>query len=280
MNILQIIALAIVQGAAELLPVSSSAHVIIAERLMGLDPSTPEMSFFLVMLHTGTMFSVLVYFWSRWLALLSRLRELVIATFWTGIVGLVLLLLITKVFLHGSEHAEVENLFRNLPLISLSLAAAGAIIIAAGITEQRRSETGDFNWRSSSLVGLIQGLSLPFRGFSRSGATISTAMLLNIERMRAEEFSFALAVILTPVVILWELRRLIKTLPSAHQAGAVAFHLFLPGLLGMCFSFLAGLVALKWLSSWLEKGRWQFFGYYCLFAAGTVLALYFILGAS
>ena len=57
---------AVIQGAAELLPVSSSAHVILAETLMGLDPSSPEMTFLLVMLHTGTMFAVLVYYWRRW----------------------------------------------------------------------------------------------------------------------------------------------------------------------------------------------------------------------
>ena len=61
MTILKIIVLALVQGAAELLPVSSSAHVIIAEKLMGLDPTTPEMTLLLVMLHTGTMFAVILF---------------------------------------------------------------------------------------------------------------------------------------------------------------------------------------------------------------------------
>jgi undecaprenyl-diphosphatase len=69
MTILQIALLALIQGAAELLPVSSSAHVILAEKLMGLDPSAPEMTFLLVMLHTGTMFAVILTFWSRWRAL-------------------------------------------------------------------------------------------------------------------------------------------------------------------------------------------------------------------
>jgi undecaprenyl-diphosphatase len=55
--------LAVIQGAAELWPISSSAHVIVAERLLGLDPGAPEMTFLLVMLHTGTMGAVLVYFW-------------------------------------------------------------------------------------------------------------------------------------------------------------------------------------------------------------------------
>jgi hypothetical protein len=63
---IQILILGLVQGAAELLPVSSSAHVIVAEKLMGLDPSSPEMTFLLAMLHTGTLFAVIVYFWKSW----------------------------------------------------------------------------------------------------------------------------------------------------------------------------------------------------------------------
>src|SRR5208282_3484263 len=66
MSLLNVIILAIVQGLAELLPVSSSAHVVVAEKLMGLDPSSPPMTLLLVMLHTGTMFAVIVYFWRQW----------------------------------------------------------------------------------------------------------------------------------------------------------------------------------------------------------------------
>src|SRR5271170_3879898 len=95
MNIFQIVLLAIIQGACELLPVSSSAHVIVAEKLMGLDPSSPEMTMLLVMLHTGTMFAVIVYFWKNWkrdyFSVPGKLRgfviQIVVATLCTGIVG-------------------------------------------------------------------------------------------------------------------------------------------------------------------------------------------------
>ena len=65
-DFLKIVILAVIQGLAELLPVSSSAHVIVAEKLMGKDPSSPRMTLLLVMLHTGTMFAVIVYFWRAW----------------------------------------------------------------------------------------------------------------------------------------------------------------------------------------------------------------------
>ena len=114
---------------------------------------------------------------------------------------------------------------------------------------------------------------LPFRGFSRSGATISTALFLGISRQKAEEFSFALAVVLTPAVIAKELLRLVH----AQQATVGASHLalgslLLPSLFGMVFSFLTGLLALKWLSAWLEHGRWYLFGIYCLVFSGVVLS--------
>ena len=66
MSFVHVLILAIVQGLAELLPVSSSAHVVVAEKLMGLDPASPPMTLLLVMLHTGTMFAVILYFWRQW----------------------------------------------------------------------------------------------------------------------------------------------------------------------------------------------------------------------
>src|SRR5271155_4022072 len=116
---LQIIILAFLQGAAELLPVSSSAHVILAEKLMGLDPSRPELTFLLVMLHTGTMFAVIVYFWSAWkehyFSSMERFRStvpgLAVATVVTGILGFGLKVLIEKMVLGGGDKAEVEDLF-------------------------------------------------------------------------------------------------------------------------------------------------------------------------
>lgn len=113
---------------------------------------------------------------------------------------------------------------------------------------------------------------LPFRGFSRSGATISVGLLLGSTRARVEEFSFALAVLITPAAIGREVWRLIK---ARHEAGQqVTAGMFAPGLLGMVLAFLAGLVALAWLSRWLEGGRWYWFGIYCLAAAGGVLGLH------
>ncbi|MCE0523118.1 MAG: undecaprenyl-diphosphate phosphatase [Methylacidiphilales bacterium] len=280
MNFWQILILGLVQGAAELLPVSSSAHVIVAEKLMGLNPSSPEMTFLLVMLHTGTMFAVIVYFWNSWLdryfsdakRLGESAKNIVVATGVTLVLGLALKMVIEKVFMHGQPKAEVEELFSYLPLIGGALLAAGLFILYSGMKEEKWPGTSGIDGFGSALIGAVQGLCLPFRGFSRSGGTISAGLLLGIERRQIEEFSFALAVVLTPFADGWELLRLIKAHPEMTHGGALV-KLLTPGLLGMVCSFVAGFVALKLLSQMLETGRWKYFGYYCLVAALVVFGL-------
>lgn len=429
MSLLHIIVYSVIQGLAELLPVSSSAHVIAAAKLMGRldpkhpdDPTSPQFVSLLVMLHTGTMFAVILYFWGRWKkTFFHSQREFIrfatkitIATGVTGVLGLVLLkgiekyldpgytrlvsyelttdttthdkvteeTLLTsivasdepdkklfkpgetlsftgkkggtlngevlaytpfevkkdsrlkdllKTFREGFEindtrvpgniqpgvtfardphhfsskelnrivitgnegsanhlkfkegfsdqagilrigfdditKGEVEHLFKRLDLISGALAAAGVLIFITGIARagqragtRKGITTGDGIW-----IGIIQGISLPFRGFSRSGATISLGLLRGITRERAEEFSFALAVVLTPPVLAYEAYRLIEHLTQATPKHTPDF---MPGLKGMAFSFIAGLIALKLLSKLLESGQWWLFGVYCLAASG------------
>ncbi len=280
LNYFQILILALIQGACELLPVSSSAHVIIVEKLMRLDPSSPEMTMLLVMLHTGTMFAVIVYFWRGWqrdyFASTGQLQwfaiQVIGATICTGIVYKGLEALVKNIFMRGAQDAEIEDLFSNLPLMAGALAAVGLLIIYAGLREEKTPRHSEIQPAHSVWIGLVQGICIPFRGFSRSGATISTGLLLGLPKRKLEEFSFALAVVLTPLAIAKEAHRLIKAHSLSQES---ALHLFVPGLVGMLFSFLAGLLALKWLSRWLEGGRWKFFGYYCLVAAAGVLVIHF-----
>lgn len=285
MSFLHVIILAIVQGLAELLPVSSSAHVVVAEKLMGMDPSSPEMTLLLVMLHTGTMFAVIVYFWKRWHTAFFQSAEafkksiflLFLATVLTGIVGEALIKIIERIFLRGGPKAEIEQLFSHLEIIAPALAVAGILILVSGILERRHSSSAKPKGASldatrAGLIGIVQGLCLPFRGLSRSGATISTGMLAGVDKMTAEDFSFALAVILTPAVDVREGLRLIK---AEHISGSLGLaSAFLPGLLGAACAFIAGLLALKWLSQWLESGKWYLFGIYCLVAAVAVAFLH------
>jgi len=308
MPIYQVIILAIVQGLAELLPVSSSAHVVVAESIFqkhygGLAPSDPRMTLLLVMLHTGTMFAVIAYFWKQWMqtyfasadAFKRFAVRLIYATALTGIVGEVLIKLIEHTMFKGAPKAEIEELFGRLDLVAPALACAGILILIAGLREKRlegtaavkaaatsvtesltRRPSGSVTMRQAGWMGFVQGLCLPFRGFSRSGATISTGMLTDATKERAERFSFALAVAITPLAIGREVMRLLH---ATHEAAATGTPIDLHGtivfsLLGAVFAFLAGLVALKWLSNWLENGRWYLFGIYCLVASAVVFGLH------
>lgn len=327
MSLLHVVILAIVQGLAELLPVSSSAHVIVAEKLMGMNPSAPEMTLLLVMLHTGTMIAVIVYFWQRWRRTFFNSMDefkhfavaLIVATLLTGLVGGGIIEFIEKVLMRHQPHAWIEQLFHRLDLISIALAVGGVFILVAGLVENRQARsaasrlpvsnpsataapsdepasvpsasraavsTGVLEKRPAqtaatsemtppqySWIGAMQGLCIPFRGFSRSGATISTGLLLRVSRRTAEDFSFALAVLLTPPADAREIWRLYQ---SQHHNLAAMVPSAAPSILGMIFAFFAGLLALKWLSRWLETGRWHLFGIYCLAAAVVVGYLHHI----
>jgi len=283
MSLLEVIILAVVQGMAELLPVSSSAHVIVAEKLMGMDPTAPETTLLLVMLHTGTMFAVIVYFWRRWqraffhnkLDFKNFAIALILALVLTATVGGVVTEGIEKGLLRHQPHAWVEQLFDRLDLIASALAVVGVLILIAGLAERApepptlgsEMAPGQAMW-----IGAVQGLCLPFRGFSRSGATISTGMLTGVPKVRAEDFSFALAVILTPAAVAREAWRLLES--QRGHLGPQLMSGIASSLLGALFAFLAGLLALKWLSRWLEEGRWYWFGIYCLVFAAAVAFLY------
>jgi undecaprenyl-diphosphatase len=299
-SLLKVLILAIVQGLAELLPVSSSAHVVVAEKLMGLDPSSPQMTLVLVMLHTGTMFAVIFYFWSQWkqayFTTAHAMKRFLVRAAWatvlTGVVGYPLIAIIERTAFKGHSKGEIEMLFSRLDLIAPALLAAGVLILIAGLRERgaaRSATTGRPDYERSIVLsgdnvtfaqagwmGAIQGLCLPFRGFSRSGATISTGLLAGANRQRAERFSFALAVIITPLAIAREAERLLKAKHVADLAGQpLDLHgSVVAALLGMVLSFFAGLAALRWLSSWLEHGRWYLFGIYCLVAGCVVFYLY------
>ncbi|HWB31535.1 MAG TPA: undecaprenyl-diphosphate phosphatase [Acidobacteriaceae bacterium] len=301
MTILHVVLLAVVQGLAELLPVSSSAHVVVAEKLMGLDPSSPAMTLLLVMLHTGTMFAVIVYFWRQWVqayfssadAFKRFLVRLVWATAITGIVGEALIKVIEHTLFAGAPKAQIEDLFGRLDLVAPALAAAGVLILIAGVLEARnegdgtrapstltggitRRPSGNVTMGQAGWMGLMQGLALPFRGFSRSGVTISIGMLTGAVKERAERFSFAMAVAVTPLAIGREALRLMHARKDAAAMGTpLDLHATaVMSLLGMGCAFLAGLVALKWLSNWLENGRWYLFGIYCLAASAAVFWLH------
>lgn len=282
--------------------------MVTAEKLLRLDPSAPEMTLLLVMLHTGTMFAVIVYFWNQWkrayFSTADAFKRFAIRAVWasflTALIGYPIMKGIEHILNAGENgpggaagkyasacvvgHRDVEAIFARLEFVAPALLAVGIFILIAGRKERQSegrttmayeratSRSGDnVTFSQAGWMGAVQGLCLPFRGFSRSGATISTGLLTNATRERAERFSFALAVILTPPAILRELNRLLR----AQQCGGGELHgSFAVAALGMVFSFIAGLAALRWLSAWLEEGKWYLFGIYCIVASAVVFYLH------
>jgi undecaprenyl-diphosphatase len=287
MPLWQVVILAIVQGFTELLPVSSSAHVIVTAELLHQSMSTPANALLLVLLHTGTMFAVIVSFWRRWVneffsssaKFVQFVKFLFVATFVSGVVGYPLMKIVERVLSHGGDRAEIEALFDKLNWIAPALAAVGVLIIYAGLREARQAQSpqqetvSDLRWPQAIAMGILQGIAIPFRGFSRSGSTISGGLLASGTRAEIESFSFAMAVAITPLAIGREALRAYK---SAHLTGTVVppGAMLTPGAVGLVCAFVAGLLALRWLSRWLEQGRWHWFGIYCLVAAAAVGWLY------
>jgi undecaprenyl-diphosphatase len=227
---------------------------------------------------------VIAYFWKQWratyfssaAALKAIAVLLLVATAITGIVGEAIVKIIEKTALRGLPHSEIEDLFGHLEFIAPALAAAGLLILIAGLRESRprraaRPDSGEVGLTDAGIIGAVQGLCLPFRGFSRSGSTISTGMLLGVSKPRAERFSFALAVVLTPPIVAREALRLMHAPATQGSLQSVA----LLSVFGAVLAFIAGLLALKWLSRWLESGRWYLFGVYCLVAAVGVALLHY-----
>jgi undecaprenyl-diphosphatase len=169
MPIYQVIVLAIVQGLAELLPVSSSAHVVVAESILhkhfgGLPPSDPKMTLLLVMLHTGTMFAVIAYFWQQWRqsyfatadAFKRFALRLIYATALTGVVGEALIKLIEHTMFRSqlgvAPKAEIEDLFGRLDLVAPALACAGILILIADLREKKQDAVAAAQAAATSLT--------------------------------------------------------------------------------------------------------------------------------
>ncbi len=199
-----------------------------------------------------------------WMVLLASLV--------TAVVGYTLVKLFEKIVLpqfFPGENQEIEVLFKSLPLIGCSLLVVSFIILIASWFEETAFKP-TVSPVSAMIIGFVQALCLPFRGLSRSGATISTGFYCGINRKLSEDFSFALAVVLTPAVIGRGVYKLYKEKMLASES---VLGLALPGLVGMVFSFLAGMVALRLLGQVLERGGWKYFGYYCMVAAVVVFGV-------
>lgn len=255
--------LGLVQGLTEFLPVSSSAHLRIVAALAGWPDPGPA---FTAVTQLGTEAAVIVYFardiaaimkaWVRSLADRSALSDpnarlgwLVIAgTIPIGVLGLAL-------------QSTIESSFRSLWLIAAALIGFALVLGWADRVAANRRPLESLSIRDGLLCGLAQALAL-IPGVSRSGGTISAALLLGYTRPAAARFSFLLAV---PAVVLSGLFELKDLTPGALSAG--------PVLAATAVAFAVGYAVIAWLLRYLSHGSFAPFVVYRIVAGVAVLGL-------
>ncbi len=250
-----ILVLAVVQGIAEFLPISSSGHVVIvAEVLAPDDTKGLDVGDVNIVLHVGTLLSIVLFYWQRVLRLVTEDRRtiglLIVGTIPAVVIGLPI-----KWFAVGVLGDPL--------LAGMLLIVTGAILVWAS---RRQAGAGDYQTLGFSRALLIGGSQaaaiLP--GLSRSGATISTGLGLGLSPRAAATFSFLLAI---PVIAGAGVLE-VASLASNHQAVSTPLgHL----VLGAGVSFIVGLVSLWWIVRWLERGRLQWFAWWCIPVGASVV---------
>ena len=266
--------LGLAQGLAEFLPISSSGHLVLGEHILNMQQVG---ILFDVMLHFGTLLAVILVFrkklWKLIVGCLKRDKEelryalyITIASIPTAIIGL------------GFKDA-IESLFESPRFVCYALLVTGTFLFATqwARTGSRHPEAQgvEMNWWRALIVGTIQGVAC-IPGISRSGSTISSMLFLGVNRKYAGEFSFLMSL---PAVggaallafIDWvKCRGAGDRIAECANSGNIDFAL----ICGVVVAFVSGIIALKWLLNFVQKGKLHYFSYY-VWAVG-ILGLIFI----
>ena len=270
MKILETIILGVVQGIAEFLPISSSAHLIIFRDVFGVGSfisGNMEMSFDIA-LHFGTFLAILVFFfkdfWKMFIKGFSKgtkdpdgkmMWMIIVATIPAAIIGVLF-------------EDKVDEVFRsNYLIIAIALAIMGIIIKYCDKLSSEKRSFKEMGFRDALLIGCAQVFAL-IPGFSRSGTTISMARALKINRSDAARFSFYLS---APVVLGAVAIKVLKgEMISLITYDPITF------IIGVVISFVSGLLCIRFLLNYVKKHDYNIFMWYRLIMALIVLlVLYF-----
>ncbi len=260
MTTFEAILLGILQGLTEFLPVSSSGHLVLAQHIVG---SAPEQAVaFDVALHGGTLAAVLVYFRADLLAMARAAlgaggETAAVDRRWIGLLALATL----PVVVVGLAAADqIEAAFQSVPLVGFALVATAAMLLAASARPPGGRGREGVGALDALVIGTFQAVGV-IPGISRSGSTITGALLRGIDRDTAARFSFLLAVPAISGAIVRHLPELAGILgenPSALAAGVAA-------------SALTGWLAIEVMMRAVRGGRLRGFALYCLVVGGAAL---------
>lgn len=262
MTPLQAIALGIIQGLSEFLPISSSAHLTLAPWLFGWED--PGLAFD-VALHLGTLLAVLWYFRMEWLNLIKaafgiattgraetpekrKVIYLIVATI-PGAIGGYLL------------QSRAESAFRGPQIIAVALIVMGIILWAVDKAVDQRRILGEMRWVDALLIGLSQVIAL-IPGVSRSGSTITTARGLRFDRESAAEFSFLMSMPIIAAAVVLEG-------PKALHEGGLTNDL----MSGVVASAISGWLAISILMRYVSRHSYGVFAFYRIALGIAVLAV-------
>lgn len=239
MSIWQAMVLAVIQGVAEFLPISSSGHLVIAQKLMRL--AAPPVAFD-IWLHVATLGAI--FWWlGRELKLSWKMMRLVIiGSIPAGVVGLLV-------------QPYLENIFNSLAVVGVGLLITGAVLLMT----KRLSGLNQIDVKTALLIGLAQAVAI-LPGVSRSGSTIATALMLGINNQKALRFSLLLAV---PAILGAQMLEIDKLINNGISLQI--------NLVGFIVALIVGLGALRLLSGTLKNKKLHYFGWYCLMAGGATL---------
>ncbi len=246
------IILGIIQGLTEFLPVSSSGHLAIVQYLMNFEQ--PGLLFD-TLLHFATLLAVMLFFRKRIGKLILSFFGMFITNYRSHYLenkrfmwGIIIASIPTAIIGLSLEGVVTEN-FKAVTLVGYALIFTSVLLVLS----DRFSGNGNITIGNSVILGIVQGLAV-IPGISRSGSTISVAVMLGISRKEAAEFSFLMSI---PAI-------LGATLLQLRHIESVVTSDILPYVLGMFAAFLSGIVAIKFMMIIVEKAKLTYFAFYCL----------------
>lgn len=266
MNIFHSFVLGMVQGLGEFLPISSSAHLIIAPWLFKWpDPGLG----FDVALHWGTLLAVLAYFWQDvlliikgfWHSLFKSTRDLR-ENIYQKLAWLLIIASVPGAIIGKLLEAKAETVFRNPILIAVTLSSFAVVILLVDKLGKKEKNLDRITWPDSLWVGISQALAI-IPGVSRSGSTMGAGLLLGFKRADAARFSFLMSI---PIIFGAGLVKL-----KDFHAGVTSAELAV----GFISSAIFGFLSIKYLLRYLSKHDFKIFVWYRLALAALILAVYF-----
>ena len=267
-ELLKAILLGIIQGLAEFLPVSSSGHLELGKVLLGFEAAAEDSLMFTVIVHAGTVLSTMVVF-------RKVIWDIVRGFFkfeWnaeTRFVVYVLVSIIPVGIVYVFFKDPLEALFNgNILLVGCMLIITGGLLFLTRYAQALRVEEGEpVKLHTAFIIGIAQAAAV-LPGISRSGSTISTGLLLGVDKEKIAGFSFLM--VLPPIIgaTLLDVKDVVEKVNAVGVDQAITISP-LALVVGFIAAFVTGVLACTWMIRIVKRGKLQWFAYYC-FAVGLV----------